>query len=174
MGPGRVASSWDFLCLKEYLFWSLFTSNVMYFLMLHYKYVSYCLTQVGFQNVALKSSKIVKQSLLVLEILSLLLNYLQGMHTGNTRRAPLSLGTKPNCSVPLTTLFFWWFFFWFSFFFLILFLSIAHHLSVLFQSWWHLWQIIQPGEWHYELAACDMLPRWTAVALINVQECNMI
>lgn len=91
----------------------------MYFLMTHYKYVSHCLTQTGFQNVTLKSSKIVKQSLLVLEIFSLLLNYLQGMHAGNTSRAPLSLGMKPNCSASVTTLFFLvgFFFFSLSFFF---------------------------------------------------------
>lgn len=111
-------------------------SNVMYFLMIHYKYVSYCLTQTGFQNVTLKSSKIVKQSLLVLEIFSLLLNYLQGVHAGHTSRAPLSLEMKPNCSASVTTLFSWFFFF---FFFIILllnpFLSLAQHLSVLFQTW---------------------------------------
>lgn len=92
----------------------------MYFLMTHYKYVSHCLTQTGFQNVTLKSSKIVKQSLLVLEIFSLLLNYLQGMHAGNTSRAPLSLGMKPNFSASVTTLFFLVFFFFFFFIILLL------------------------------------------------------
>jgi len=114
---------------------ALVTSDAMYFLMIRYKYVSYFLTQIGFQNVSLKSSKIVKQSLLVLEIFLLLLNHLQGMRTGNTSRPPLSLGTNPNCSASVTTLFSdVLFFFSLSFFFLILFLSLAYCLSVLFQT----------------------------------------
>lgn len=137
------------------------------------------LPQNGFQNVVLKSSKIVKQSLAVLEIFFLLLNYLQGIHSGNTSRASVSLKTKQNCSAPITSLFsgglFWFLYVLFCFFaFIILLsnlLSLAHLLSVLFQTCWYLWQIMQPEEWHYRLAVCNrshMLLRWTAVVFINI------